>query len=139
MKLAQALIDLGVTPAAIHQIRYAPFPQAQELLKRLKEQAKKAFRRLALELHPDRTGGDTEKAARFAFLTTVIKQVEAMEVPPPPPQPQVVIEQIQFAPAQTTASGPWVRVGRRVGAVRATTQQTPQGNGLHVVFMRPTR
>jgi hypothetical protein len=46
----------------------------------LKREVKKAYRKLVLTLHPDRTGGDPEKSSLFQLATEVVKEIQAMEV-----------------------------------------------------------
>lgn len=142
-KLSVTLVELGVTPHAIHAIRMAPFPKAVEMLKELKELAKRNYKRLAFELHPDRTGNDPDKSAKFAFVTTVWKEVEKMEVRQPPPPPQVFMQVAQVVhfgqqPPRVQRHGGWVRVAGTVnGSTASTATTTAFPRGVHVVFMRP--
>jgi hypothetical protein len=82
----RALQALGVLDLDIVSIQRAPFPQAQTLLEELKLKAKRAYKRLALELHPDHTGGDQEKQAFFVLLGRVLAEFEKVTVHPPAPQ-----------------------------------------------------
>jgi hypothetical protein len=128
MKFGQALNDLGVTQAAIHAIRTSPPERARMLVDEIKAIAKTRFRQLAKLLHPDLTGGDAVKSARFSFLALVMKEIERMEPPasvahrpPPITVPQGAV------PRQ--AQQPWPPHPVR-------QQQRPQQR-IHVVF-RPT-
>jgi hypothetical protein len=79
------LHDLGVTPEAIEAVGRERDPaRAEALLSALKETARKSFRRLAFELHPDRNPDDPEKARLFVALTKVAEYVQALELPRPP-------------------------------------------------------
>jgi hypothetical protein len=46
----------------------------------LKREVKKTYRKLALVLHPDRTGNDPEKSFLFQLATEVVKEIQVMEV-----------------------------------------------------------
>lgn len=128
VRIQQAVQALGITPADLDAIRLAPFPQAQALLQSLKDRAKKNYRRLAFELHPDRTGNDPAKTELFKILGRVITDIEKLQVRPPPPPPQYVVRQVQV-PLQ------WVQVARTVNGTTTTT--TAGFHPGHVVFMRP--
>lgn len=52
----------------------------------LKRGIKKAYRKLALRLHPDKTGGDPAKSVLFQLATEVVKEIEALEVTSDPPR-----------------------------------------------------
>jgi hypothetical protein len=132
-KLAEALRALGVMPHSLDAIRRAPFSDAQRLMQELKDQAKKAYRKLSLELHPDRTGNDPEKTAQFTFLGNVLADIQKLEVRPPAPvMPRVQFQvQVPFGarPGVTTAGN----VPRTTNANTTTTGPQP----IYVVFMRP--
>lgn len=148
VKLQAALIDLGVTPAALHAIRTAHPSKGKMLVDELKLIAKSRYRKLALELHPDRNGGDSAKTARFSFLAQVIREVESMEyrtppAPPPPvvmpvgvsrgvPQTQTVIRQVVFRAVPMATVVP---ASKPVPRSSSGGPATP--NGIHVVFIRP--
>jgi hypothetical protein len=89
-RLAAALQELGVTPAALHAIRSAPPEKGKVMLDELKTLAKSRYRKLAFELHPDRTGGDSVKTEKFTFLTQVMRQIESMEYNRRCPHPRFV-------------------------------------------------
>jgi len=126
VRIQQAVQALGITPADFDAIRRASFPQAQDMLQALKDRAKKNYKRLVFELHPDRTGNDPGKTELFKILGQVITDIEKLQVQPPPPPPQFVRVQV---PLQ------WVQVAR---TVNGTTTTTVAGfHPGHVVFMRP--
>ena len=152
VRLAGALQELGITPAALHAIRSARPDQAKAMLEELKQVAKSRYRKLAFELHPDRNNGDPEKTAKFAFLSQVIKQVESMEVrpaPPPPPfrtvpgpvypqQPGPPVRQVRVAQVVFRAV-PAVTIFNRARTGNSAAKGTVQvPAGIHVVSMRPT-
>jgi hypothetical protein len=88
-QLEQAMTDLGLTAEAHASVRQAPsFEAAVARLDAIKAEAKRRYRKLALELHPDRTGGDVDKTERFKVLAQVMDQLEKMRVGrPPAPRP----------------------------------------------------
>lgn len=61
------------------------------MLSDLKDQVKHTFRKLALELHPDRTGGDEAKTALFKELVQAREAFENIEVRPAAPPPPVMV------------------------------------------------
>lgn len=146
VRLAAALQELGVTPAALQAVRMAPPEKAKLMLDELKAIAKARYRKLAFELHPDRTNGDPAKTEKFTFLSQVIKQIEAMEyraAPPPPPmmrapQPGPPVRQVQVRQVVFRAV-PAVSIHHRPGAPAAGPASEIRGpRGVHVVFLRPT-
>jgi hypothetical protein len=93
--MVQALITLGVHPQSIENLRRIPFPQAVEGLKKLQEEVKPRYKKLAFELHPDRTGGDEAKTKLFSEVTAANKWLQDLKVQPPPPQPVMTARFIQ--------------------------------------------
>ena len=95
----RALRALGVAPEDLEAIRRSPLPKAQELLKALKKKAHRQYKKLALELHPDRTQGDEAKAEFFVLLTRVLEEFDKVSV-----QTQPVAHRIQvtYAPINTS-------------------------------------
>ena len=129
----------GVTSAALHAIRTLAPEQARLLIDEVKAIAKSRFRQLAKSLHPDVTGNDTAKTAKFSFLAIVMKEIEKMEAPvvvqrPPPitihmgntPQQQHI--RIVFQPRIVAQGVPAVSVShsvpRNTGAPTAPTSST---------------
>jgi DnaJ-domain-containing protein 1 len=78
-QILEVMIRLGLNQADIMRAQHS-----QRALDALKSHLKKAYKRLALECHPDRTEGDTEKAALFQLATHVVKEIEAIEAHPNP-------------------------------------------------------
>lgn len=82
-----ALQELGVDfPADFHAITALPLPQAKVCLEELKKRVRAQLRRLALELHPDRNGGDPDKTRRFVVLSKVCTDIQNIDVHPLPPR-----------------------------------------------------
>lgn len=84
--IEQAKRDLGVTEEAIgFRLRQCrSFQEQVAVLDDLKREAKKTYRRLAFDLHPDRTGGDEVKLERFKALSRVMEAIEQLQIRPPP-------------------------------------------------------
>ncbi len=144
-RLAAALQELGVTPAALHAIRSAPPDKGKMMLDELKTLAKSRYRKLAFELHPDRTGGDPVKTEKFTFLTQVMRQVESMEyrtapLPrpqppmPPPPARQVQVRQVVFRAVPAVS----IHNNNRTGTTASPGPDIKGPRGIHVVFLRPS-
>jgi len=120
-QLEQAMRDLGLTVETHARIRSAPsFEEAVVRLDALKVSARRRFHKLALELHPDRTGGDPAKTERFRTLAQVMDQLDRMQIGrPPAPRPVV---RIVFSAGPGFA---WSSVGSNSGA--STTTSTTYG------------
>ncbi len=89
-KMQQAYLDLGVYPSDLAALRHLPYELAASGLDALKQRARRNFRRLSLDLHPDRTGNDPEKTERFKQLSAVRDELERVQVqarPEPRPVP----------------------------------------------------
>ena len=102
MNQQEFLRRLGVTMDAIQAVRRAPNAQAAaERLDALKDEARRRYRKLVFELHPDR-GGDPES---FKLLTQVYEEVQKLRVQPQQTRPvfRRVIVNIP-APTATTTS-----------------------------------
>lgn len=66
------LAEMGVTEAKLRHVYEAPSQEEGERrLGDLQAACKEGFRKLALELHPDVTGGDPDKTARFKRLKSI--------------------------------------------------------------------
>jgi len=83
LQLALAFSQLGISPEDFIRIKRAPtHDRACRLIEALKARAKVAYRRAALELHPDRNGGDRAKTEQFKLLATIYAEIEKMQPPP---------------------------------------------------------
>lgn len=124
--LHRALGALGVQPQALEHLRRVPFPQAVEGLKRIQEAAKPAYKKLALELHPDRTGGDETKTRLFSEVTMAHKWLQELKVQPPAPQPTMTVQFVHYPRAHPFG-----------GVVNTTTTSTSTHyNASRVVFIK---
>lgn len=102
-----------------HKHRFQNLEAAQAFLKAGQVEAKRRFRQLAKDLHPDRNGGDPEKTRRFAILSNHMEEIDRIQVvvqapPPPPPPPPVIRVVITWETSNTGANstGGWSRYGR---------------------------
>jgi hypothetical protein len=136
----KALEALGVTNLALNAVRRAPFSQAQALLKDLKAQARRNYKKLALELHPDRTQGDKAKAEFFVLLGRVLEDLDKTTIQPAPVVPRM---QVAYAPPFNTVTGtgawnPPISWQQQVYATTGTTTSSyTTTQVVRVVRMRP--
>lgn len=64
----------------------ASFEEAAQALKQIQIKAKRRFREIAMDWHPDRTGGDARKAELLARLSTLhdeLQELVPIELPNP--------------------------------------------------------
>jgi hypothetical protein len=120
-QVEQAKKDLNFTEQVIQE-RLAGITNLEEgnrVFDGLKQEAKKLFKKLALELHPDRTQNDPEKTERFKVLVQVMEAIEQLRLQPKP-QPRmitVIVQSYGNATVTNTStatgmySGRWIRYG----------------------------
>lgn len=116
------LEQLGVTESDLQRLTQVPYQEALKLLEALKEKVRRNWKRWAFELHPDRTGGDTQKTDLFQRLTGVRERFEQLTLPPPTFAPvySYVSTQTPVTPGvvfRSPSRQPPVRVSRNVGAI----------------------
>ncbi len=134
----EALRELGVRlPEDLDAVRHAPsFEAGQAKLAELKERARRNFKHLAFELHPDRTGGDPEKTERFKRIAQAHGEVEKLQLQRRPPVQQVFVmhQYMPFhAPTPVTSTSPYA-------AAYASTTNSTSANAYcawQVAFIRP--
>lgn len=121
--IVDAMRDLGAHPSDVqrHIAMLHPY-EANRQIATIKIEAKRRFRALALELHPDRNNGDQEKSARLASLNAAMEVIEKMATRP--------MDRPQFAPS----SGFVVRWSSMGGTSATTTSGSP-----FVIYTRITK
>ena len=78
--LLRAVSLLGLRAEDLQAFREGP-----EALSHLKAKAKRGYKAAAMRLHPDRTGGDAEKAEDFKLVSQFVRELEqAVPVKPKP-------------------------------------------------------
>lgn len=86
-ELLWSMRRLGVDQSLLAEVEGGhTFAERLAALSSLQAQTKKAFKAAALDLHPDRTGGDVVKAEEFKRLATFTKMVLEMGVRRPEKQ-----------------------------------------------------
>lgn len=129
-KVQQAFVALGVFPNDIEALRTIPFPAAQARLAALKALARKNFRKLSLELHPDRTGNDPIKTEQFKVISAVRDELERIEVQAPAQAPKPV-------PISPIAANPFTHQQGHFHVVRGVTiMMDASGAGYRTVPIR---
>ncbi len=126
-QMDSGLARLGITHQDFELVRrQTSLETAGHLLDELKKKAKTNYKKLALELHPDRTGGDEAKTDAFKHITAVLDEVEKLAVrarPPPPPRPPPL--GVVFAMA-----------GNPFGQYAGTSSSTTTSTGFGTVTFR---
>jgi len=134
----RALQALGVVQQDFETIRRVPFPQAQTLLQELKAKARRNYKRLALELHPDRTQGDEVKAQLFVLLGRVLVEIDKTTVhPPPPPPPQVINFTVVNVPVEQPGASTWQAWQQHANGSTASSAGFTHQQVIRIVRMRP--
>lgn len=143
----EALRELGVNvPEDLNNIQRAgSFEKAQQALADLKERVRKNYRRLAFELHPDRTGGDSARTEHFMLLSRIKEEFEALRLRPPIPRPPAVQIMMTWLntmpvahPTHTPTGGTGSVYQTHYTTASPMSSTTTMGfNPYHVVIMRP--
>lgn len=104
----RAMQLLGLRQEDFRAVETAPsFEEGVRRLDELKGRVKKAFRRVALELHPDRTNNDPAKTEDFKLASSAADEIDKLALRRPQPRPQVHYIRIHFngfGTATTTSS-----------------------------------
>ena len=88
--ILEVMTALGAAPDRIQQIQRMPsFQLAVQALEDIKTKARKRYKRLAFQWHPDRNQGDEAAEARFKALGSVLADLEKLRLQPPPMAPAV--------------------------------------------------
>lgn len=90
--------------------------EAKRQPEEFKKRAKKNLHKVAMDLHPDRNGGDTSNTELFKLASATVDWIEGLQIGPPQPRPQPVVQQPflvvivagEWGSAMTTSSsGTW--------------------------------
>ena len=146
--IIEALRELGVQiPADFEAIQRAPtLKQAQKMLADLKDRARRNFRKLAFELHPDRTGGDNARTEHFMILSKAKEELDKIQLQPirrRPPPPPVSVSWVRApaprGPAYVPTNGMTgsVYTAYYTSATSTTTSTMGNFDPFRVVIMRP--
>lgn len=112
MSLLDICLLFEVDPSTVPDMsRPGPLPEIEKKLETFKEIFKKAYRKLAIELHPDH-GATEEQVERFKKMTAIYKDFQKIKVKPipkPRPRPTVIIRTGGFGGSysSSTTSGSW--------------------------------
>lgn len=126
--LFRALGMLGVQAQTLENLRRTPFQQAVHELKLLQEQTKAKYKKLAFELHPDRTGGDEEKTKLFSEVTEANRWFQDLKMAPAPPQPVMRVVRMVHYPAAYPFGG--------TATSTSTSTSTHSYNAARVVHIK---
>lgn len=134
-EVVDGLLILGVSQQDLETVRLTAYPESKVALQRLKEKARRAYKRVALELHPDRTAGDKDKTALFVLAGRALEEFVQTSVPEPLPRRPLYQspEQERFVSSPT-----WQQLSQ-AGRFRAKQRpkQTSVEQVTRVVKMRP--
>jgi hypothetical protein len=120
-KLVQALRALGLFEAFLQEVHHTDPGLRPARLQEFKERAEKVYRKLALELHPDR-GGDTERMALVNAAMDLLRATEIRLAPAPRPIPQGVQVRVVVVGGGFPGFGGWTNSA-------TTSSFTPTGGG----------
>ena len=135
-RLALAILaDLGVQPAEMDALRRCNLDEGKRRLEELKERVHKNYKRLAFELHPDRTGNDPEKTEKFKLVGAIREdfsklqlQAQPRMMPMPMRVPVGVVNHVSSPVvswhARSTASTGTVNVSVNAPFIYATMRPT---------------
>jgi phage-related protein len=78
-QIVTVMAGLGITQADLSRAS-----MSERSLQALQRRVKKAYRKLVMELHPDRTNDDPDKARLFQLAGKVVEEIEKMDAHPNP-------------------------------------------------------
>lgn len=81
-QVVEAMKLLGFTPEDFAAVHLAPPMAGAAMVTAIKRQAKRAYRKLALEYHPDLTGDDPAKTELFKVVTEVLSEINDLRYTP---------------------------------------------------------
>lgn len=119
---------LNAAPQRIQQLQRMPYPTAVQALEGIKAEARKRYKQLAFQWHPDRNQEDERAEEKFKVLGAVLADLEKLQLRPPPPRP--VVRYVHFP-----ATNPF---GSSVSYTSTSTSATTNipYNAVRVAFIR---
>jgi len=129
------LARLGVMPMDIERLRRTPYAQAVSNLDALKATVKGNWKKLAFDLHPDRTGNDPVLTEEFKSLTEVKDAFLKIEVQAPQPVAPQQVHQVVFVHMTTVRTAATTATSYNVRP--STGGHARPINGYHFVNMKP--
>jgi hypothetical protein len=123
--LAHGLKALGVTPQDLQ-------PTTEEELKALQDKVKRAYKGLAVKLHPDQTS-DPDKHRLFILLGKILDKVSKVKVQPTPNKAAVPVRQVAV-PVKKAPT--WQQVSKKVHTERSRGWFDP-AKASRITKMRP--
>jgi hypothetical protein len=126
-QIERALQLLGLTRADLDAPLREAAPAAQrERLEQLQVRVKGAFRRVALELHPDRTGNDPVKTEEFKVVSCIAEEIANLKLVP---RPRPVPRPVPVYPGRPVMFGGFTTFGFGGFSGTSTTTTTCSGPG----------
>jgi len=138
--LLEVMTEMGASPQQLQQKvqRQPTLEKAREALSDLKEEAKKRYKKLAFQWHPDRNPDDPTATARFKLLGQVMEGLEKIELRPRP-----TVHVVQFYPQRspfggtaTSTSTSWWSPVTPTSTSSVTSRPTTGYDARRVVFIR---
>jgi hypothetical protein len=112
-QVMHALQLLGVDPKELAAVRCADsWEEGAPVLAALQQKVRREFKHLARELHPDATGGDTEKEEAFKVVKTVVDGILDLELRLRPEPASTATTYTTTSPFVTVYPGVTISVGR---------------------------
>lgn len=130
--ILEVMQALDATPQRIHQLQRMPFQQAVKALEEIKVEARKRYKKLAFQWHPDRNPDDPSAETKFKLLGSVLADLEKLRFRPPPPPRPMVIRHVYMPSVSPFGSS--VSFTNTTSSTASTT--TVSYNAVNAVFIR---
>lgn len=129
--LVRAYQALQLNPHEVDALQRMPYEHAVPRLKAIQERVKARYKKLAFELHPDRTGGDSVKTKLFSDVTELNKKIQELQVRPPPPRQQVFVQVVHYP-----ARHPYGGAVNAVNYGPTSTTNSPTYHAARVAYIK---
>lgn len=77
-QLLESMVLLGLKPVDFDEMRKAAPNKGPYLLDKIQIKARKNYKKVAREYHPDKNGGDEAKTEMFQAVTQVMEEIDNM-------------------------------------------------------------